>query len=181
MWRQIVLMAFLVLAACSQTETVKIGVVAPLSGPLGFYGSDMVKGAEFALAEINADGGINGKHVELIFEDTECKPEPTQKALKKFKDLDGVVGYIGPFCGSPEEVAWSFSEEQKFLGITANNNYGKKSEWFFSVMPLVEYEDKMLAEHAFTQGLRKIGIMHQDNYFGEMHKDYFTQYFEELG
>jgi len=98
------------------------------------------------------------------------------------KDLDNIVAYLGPFCGSPIQIAAQFSGDNSLIGITPNNNYGKLDENFFSIMGLVELEDKVLAEYAFTDlSLNKVGILYFDNHFGVLHKEGFTKYFEKLG
>ena len=65
-------------SACSRQVTVKIGVAAPMSGPLAQYGKDMAHGAEVAVDELNKDFFmINGKraHFELVIEDDKASPE----------------------------------------------------------------------------------------------------------
>ena len=73
--------AAMVLAAagCSKKEsdTVKIGGIAPLSGAVAVYGVECKNGIDLAVEEINAAGGINGKKVEFVCEDDEGSPDKT--------------------------------------------------------------------------------------------------------
>ncbi|NYZ78002.1 ABC transporter substrate-binding protein, partial [Candidatus Micrarchaeota archaeon] len=50
-------------------ETVKIGILTPLTGSLAEYGYNAKRGIELAAGEINKNGGINGKQIQLFFED----------------------------------------------------------------------------------------------------------------
>lgn len=74
---------------------VRVGVLSPLSGPWTVYGEAHRRGFELATQEINNNGGINGRDVELIVEDTQTDPatvtEKAQKVLRE-DDVDVVAG-----------------------------------------------------------------------------------------
>ena len=55
--------------ASASSDVYKIGGIGPLTGESASYGNSVKQGAEIAIAEINAAGGVNGKQFELIFED----------------------------------------------------------------------------------------------------------------
>jgi outer membrane PBP1 activator LpoA protein len=67
--------------AAAQAGPVKIGVVTPLSGTYAGIGQQVRWGLDLAAAEINAAGGIDGRKLELLYEDEEANPAvATQKA-----------------------------------------------------------------------------------------------------
>jgi branched-chain amino acid transport system substrate-binding protein len=70
--------------------TAKIGIPAPLSGGSAEYGEFMRQGALLAEEEINAQGGINGRKLELIFEDSQGQPAEATKAAEKLLVRDQV-------------------------------------------------------------------------------------------
>lgn len=73
----------------------KIGVLVPDSGPAGLFGPSARNSATLAATKINADGGINGEQIELIFADVGVPPaEATQAALKLWKG-QGVKAFVG--------------------------------------------------------------------------------------
>ncbi len=76
-------------------EVIKIGVVLPLTGALGAYGPDMVRGAQIAAHVINRDGGIMGSMIELIVEDSETTPEGSVESATKLVEIDKVQAIIG--------------------------------------------------------------------------------------
>lgn len=87
------------LSACGRNVTVKIGVVAPMTGPLAAMGQDMAKGSQIAIDEMNKDGFmIDGKHAhfELIKEDDKASAEEGKAAAKRLLDA-GVVAVLGHF------------------------------------------------------------------------------------
>ena len=61
-------------SAHAQQEALRIGVSEPLTGVNAFYGQQARFGAELALAEVNAAGGINGRLVEAEYQDNQCNP-----------------------------------------------------------------------------------------------------------
>jgi branched-chain amino acid transport system substrate-binding protein len=58
--------AFTGAALAQGKETLKFGLAMPLSGSQALYGADQVKAAQWAVADINAKGGVNGKQLEMI-------------------------------------------------------------------------------------------------------------------
>ena len=87
--------------AKKDSNTIKIGCIGPLSGAVAVYGVEAKDGAELAVAEINAAGGINGKMIQLIAEDDEGDPAKTVSAFKKLTVQDGckiIVGSLTSGC-----------------------------------------------------------------------------------
>ncbi len=77
-------------------EPIKIGAFFALSGPAAFIGTPTKLVAEMVVKKINANGGINGRPLELVFGDTEGKPTNAVMICKKFINVDHVVAIIGP-------------------------------------------------------------------------------------
>ncbi|MEN9868989.1 MAG: hypothetical protein RL748_4579 [Pseudomonadota bacterium] len=91
--------AVLLVTGCSREVTVKIGLVAPMTGPLGQYGKSMTEGAQIALDELHAEGfRINNKRAkfELVVEDDKANAETGKAAAQKLVDA-GVSGVFGHF------------------------------------------------------------------------------------
>ena len=74
-------------AGAMAADPIKIGVVTPLSGTYAGIGQQVRWGLELATKEVNAAGGIDGRQIELIFEDEEANPSvAVQKAEKLFQE-----------------------------------------------------------------------------------------------
>jgi len=90
-------MFFLMMASSVYAEeTIKLGAFFDLSGRAAFIGTPTKLVAEMVVEKINAEGGINGKKIELIVGDTEADPAKSASIAKKFIHKDGVVAIIGP-------------------------------------------------------------------------------------
>lgn len=89
----------LMASGCSRETSVRIGVVAPMSGPLAQYGKDIVHGAEIAVDELNGDpfwiGGKRGRF-QLVVEDDKASPEEGKRAAQRLIDakVDAVFGHF---------------------------------------------------------------------------------------
>ena len=79
------------------TEVFKIGGIGPITGGAAQYGLGVMNGAQIAVDEINAAGGINGYQIEYKFEDDECDNEKSVNAYNSLKDLQRLRP---PQCGA---------------------------------------------------------------------------------
>ena len=88
-------------ASAGAADTIKVGGVAPLSAPGSYQqGQELVYGLEWAVDDVNAAGGLLGKQVELIIEDTRNTPAQGATAIEKLITHDGVVGVAGEYHSS---------------------------------------------------------------------------------
>jgi ABC-type branched-subunit amino acid transport system substrate-binding protein len=83
------------LAPTLAQETIKVGVPGPYSGPAAEKGEHLKYGIQLAAEEINGKGGFLGKKVELVFADTEAKPEVGVSAYEKIVTRDKVQFIVG--------------------------------------------------------------------------------------
>ena len=72
-------------------ETFKIGGIGPLTGAAAVYGIAVKNGAELAVKEINAAGGIGGVQIEMNYQDDEHDPEKAVNAYNTLKDWDAQI------------------------------------------------------------------------------------------
>src|SRR5690348_17301091 len=87
-------------AGAEAQETIKIGVIQPLTGSVAYNGTTDVNGSRLAMEERNAKGGVLGKKVELVIEDGVCNPAKSVNAAEKLIQRDKVVALSGAFCSS---------------------------------------------------------------------------------
>ncbi|HHU36892.1 MAG TPA: ABC transporter substrate-binding protein [Treponema sp.] len=117
----VVVAALMVLSftACSKadTNTIKIGGIYPLSGPVAVYGVEAKNGVAIAVEEINAAGGVNGKMIELIAEDDEGNPEKSVNAYKKLTAKDNVKMIIGSLTSGCTQAITSLAQSQNVIVV----------------------------------------------------------------
>jgi len=86
--------------ALADEPTVKMAILAPMTGDVGTFGASTKNGAEMAFEEWNAQGGVNGAQVEWVVGDTRCDPQEARNAANKVIDQDGVKFIVGAVCSS---------------------------------------------------------------------------------
>ncbi|HEX7650966.1 MAG TPA: branched-chain amino acid ABC transporter substrate-binding protein, partial [Noviherbaspirillum sp.] len=119
--------AALALAACSRQVDVKIGVAAPMSGPLAQMGKDIAHGAEVAVDELNAEHFmIHGKraHFELVVEDDKASPDEGKAVARRLVDA-GVAAVFGHLNSGVTIAAAPAYEEAGIpqLSVSTNPKY----------------------------------------------------------
>ena len=108
-WKRIVAIGLLavlasVVVACGDDEDegdgepFRIGVMESLTGPGETYGQVANQAKQLAVEEINAAGGINGRMIELVVEDSKCSAQDSITAYNKLTDVDGVKIILGTSC-----------------------------------------------------------------------------------
>jgi branched-chain amino acid transport system substrate-binding protein len=103
----------------AKAKPIKLGVLFISSGPMGGYGKHGFQSVQMAIDEINASGGILGRKVEAIFEDTKLKPDVAIEIVKRFIEKDKVDFIIGPTSsGVAVPVAKLANEKKKILVLT---------------------------------------------------------------
>ncbi|MEG0285410.1 MULTISPECIES: ABC transporter substrate-binding protein [Vagococcus] len=79
-----------------ESDTIKIGLNLELSGAVAAYGLQEKDGVELAVEEINANGGINGKKIELVVKDNKSDTAEAAAVAANLTTKEGVVAIIGP-------------------------------------------------------------------------------------
>ena len=84
-----------------QANIVKIGAILPLTGDAAQYGKACRCGMDLAVKQLNAQGGVLGKTLCIIYEDSQAVPSTAVSAINKLIAVDGVKLIIGDMFSSP--------------------------------------------------------------------------------
>jgi branched-chain amino acid transport system substrate-binding protein len=98
-------------------DTIKVATAGPITGQYASFGEQMKRGAEMAVADINAKGGVLGKQLELQVGDDACDPKQARAVAEDLAGK-GVVFVAGHFCSSSSIPASEVYAEQGVLQIT---------------------------------------------------------------
>jgi len=112
----------LVLSACggaaSTKADLKVAILAPLSGPVPTFGVSTRDGALQAIDEWNAKGGVLGRKIVPVVEDSQCTPDPAVNAANKVIDQDKVNYIIGEVCSKASIPVTEIANAKKVLQIS---------------------------------------------------------------
>jgi branched-chain amino acid transport system substrate-binding protein len=171
-------------AAGARAETIKIAVLQELSGAGATAGTNAKNGAELAVKEINAAGGILGRKIETLVSDTQSNPGVAKGLATKAVD-DGVFAVIGPtFSGS---IMVSMAETRRaeipnFTGGEAASITQQGNPYIFrtsftqtTAMPKVA---RYIARNIKA---RSVAVIYVNNDFGKGGRDAFAKAAETAG
>ena len=92
-------------------DSIKIGFNAPLTGFAAADGKSALNGAELAVEQVNAAGGVNGDQLELVVYDDQASPKESVPIAQKLIEKDGVVAAVsGSYSGATRAAAGIFQE-----------------------------------------------------------------------
>lgn len=173
-------------AGAMAQETIKIGLIQPLTGSVAYNGATDVNGSRLALDEINAKGGLLGKKVELIIEDGQCRPANSVNAAEKLIQRDKVVAISGAFCSSATLAVMPVAANYKLpllTGVSSNAELTEKgNRWFFRATETDALLAKSFARILFDQlKLRKVAYIGVNDDWGRGGVAEFEKQMNALG
>src|SRR5689334_24217408 len=112
-----IFVASLIPAAASAADTIKIGYPMPLSGPASVYGVPVVKGAEMAVQEINAAGGVLGRKVELLTRDSKASADEAVRLARELLIKDNVDFLSGTLTSAEAPAVSTIAKENKIVFV----------------------------------------------------------------
>lgn len=167
------------------TEPIKIGFTGPLTGDLGNIGENAKAAVEIAVEEVNSSGGINGRMLEVIYEDDKCNGADGVKAANKLINVDGVSAILGSTC-SPATLSFApIAEQAKTPVLSYCSTAPKISEagdYIFRDVPSDLFQADYAAKYLYNnQGKRKVAIININNDWGIGLRKAFADSFKALG
>ncbi|HTV87956.1 MAG TPA: ABC transporter substrate-binding protein [Stellaceae bacterium] len=103
--------------AASAAGTIKIGFPIPLSGPTAVYGEPILKGAQMAVAEINAKGGVLGRQLELLPRDSKANADEAVRLARELIIKDNVDFLVGTLTSAEAPAVSTVAKENKIVFI----------------------------------------------------------------
>ncbi|HWL26882.1 MAG TPA: ABC transporter substrate-binding protein [Ureibacillus sp.] len=162
------------LAGCSSgdsssskdSDVIKIGANLELSGAVASYGSSILKGAELAVEEINAKGGIDGKQIQLISVDNKSENAEASAAALKLATQDKVHAMIGPATSGNMLATVQTANDNKIPVVTGSgtaenltvNKDGSINEYIFRTCFIDPFQGVVAANFATELGAKNVAI-----------------------
>jgi branched-chain amino acid transport system substrate-binding protein len=161
-------------------DTIRVGVYGDTTGATSSFGQSTKNGIQLAFDEINAAGGINGKKLEMVFEDDQGTPEKAKTVISKLINQDKVVAVLGEVASSNSLAAAPVAQEAKIPMITPSSTNPKVTEvgdYISRVCFIDPFQGSVMAKFAANSlGAKTAAIL------GDNSSDYskgLTQFFEQ--
>lgn len=147
-----ILASALFLASCArQSETIKVGEFASLTGKEAGFGQTSHHGIILAIEEINAAGGVLGKQLELIYQDNQTKAGESATAVKKLISRDRVVALLGEVSSTRSLEGGPIAQGAKVPMIApaaTNEKVTQIGDYIFRVCFIDPFQGKVMAKFA---------------------------------
>lgn len=163
----------------------KVGVMLPMTGDAAAYGETARDVYLLAVEEINKEGGVNGKNIELVIEDSKCNGKDASNAAQKLINVDKVQVIIGGFCSGESIAAVPLAQAAKvalFSAGSSSPDLTNSSKFFFRNYPSDASQGKVLAEVAFKdKGWKKVGMLQEQTDYATALGKTFASTIQGLG
>ncbi len=159
----------LAFAACQKTaqDQIRIGAILPLSGAGAGIGSALKSGLELGVREINARGGVNGRQLSIIYEDTQSEPRNSVAAFKKLVELEGLK-IIFTITSSSGMVLKPLAERGGVLlfADVSHPEMTRDTQYVLRHSNIVDSDAAVMAEALLKNNHRRVGVLFQNDDWG---------------
>lgn len=166
-------------------DKVVIGALIPQTGQGASYGVLDKNGADLAVEQVNASGGIKGKiKIEIKYEDHQAKPDVAVSAFRSLIERFHTPYVISSYS-SPTMAVAPIADQEKVVVVNGggqSDNLAGAAKYLFSDIPLVGLETHAIAKYLATEGGAKTAsIIYANDEGGRSSKEAFTKAFEANG
>jgi branched-chain amino acid transport system substrate-binding protein len=173
------------LSSAVAKEPVVIGSISPLTGTNAVQGNDMKNGEQLALEEVNAAGGVLGRPLKILFEDTESRPKGGIDAVHKLVEVNKVPAIVGAYSSGISVPTGEYTNAQKVVQISVASTspaLRKIGPYFFNAIGLDEVIGTELAKFAMEDsGAKRFASITVNNPFGIGIEIWTKAYVEQQG
>lgn len=160
------LFGFALLSACGRapsSDEILIGEYSSLTGTTATFGLSTHRGLLLAVEDVNGAGGIFGRKIKLITEDTQSKPEEAATAVTKLITRNRVAAIIGEVASSRSLAAAPICQRNRIPMVSpasTNPAVTEKGDFIFRVCYIDPFQGEVMARFAYNSlGLRKVALL----------------------
>ncbi len=146
--------AIFVVSTLKKPAAIKIGAIVPLTGDNAAYGVALKKGMDLAIMEINSNGGISGKKLDVVFEDDQANPQKGLSAFNKLAIIDRVPMVVGAMFSAVTLAIAPIAERNKIVLLSPTSSATELTnagDYIFRIYPSDAYDGVFLADFAIRK------------------------------
>jgi len=165
-------------------EPITLGVSGPLTGQNAQYGAQWKKGFDLALDEVNRAGGVRGRPLQYVFEDSQADPRQTVAIAQKFVSDPKIVVELGDFSSTASMAASPIYQRAGLVqfGFTNSHpNFTKGGDYIWSSSVSQADEQPRLAKYATDLGFKKLAVLYLNTDWGRTSQKLFADAAKSYG
>ena len=162
----------------------RIGVMESVTGVGETYGNVASHAKQMAADEINAAGGVNGRMLELIIEDSKCNAQDAITAFRKLTDVDRVKIILGTSCSGAMLGVAPLAEENGvvlFSGLASNPDIANAGDYIFRTQISDVEVGVSTGNVLWSDGIRTVATITEETDYAEGVRRTSVEQFEKLG
>ena len=162
----------------------RIGVMESLTGPGESYGTVANQAKQMAAAEINAAGGVDGRMLELVVEDSQCSAQGAVAAYRKLTAVDGMRIILGTSCSSAMLGAAPLAEADGvvlFSGLASSPDIANAGDYIFRTQISDVEVGIGTGNLLWADGVRRLATITESTDYAEGVRRTTVGQFERLG
>jgi branched-chain amino acid transport system substrate-binding protein len=170
--------------AARAADPITAGVSGPLTGPNAQYGAQWKRGFDLALDGINGAGGVKGRPIQYVFEDSQSDPRQSVAVAQKFVADPRIIIELGDFSSPASMAASPIYQRAKLVQFGFTNShpdFTKGGDHMWSNSTNQAEEQPRLAAFAAKLGFKRPAVLHLNTDWGRTAKDAFLKAAPGLG
>lgn len=159
-------------------DPIRIGAVTSVTGPGSYLGEAEKNAIELMIDQVNQEGGVLGRELELFLYDDASNPERARTMMQRLLTQDRVSGVIG---GSLTPTTLSMYPLAARHGVPQITMAGARTltdpvkEWLFSVTESDVMSSRVIYEHMKREGINRIALLSSSSGYGRAAREVFIQ------
>lgn len=179
-----ILLLAILLASCTAqtTEPIRIGMFGAFSGNLAEIGQQEIVAAEYAVEQVNAEGGIEGRPLQLVIEDAKCNPRDAVTAFNRLRASTDAAIILGGLCTGETLGAAPLANEQRIVllsAVSSGPQVTNAGEYVFRTNP--SDDGSFFASYIIGKGYGRVAIISEQTDFAIGVKDALLSKLDEAG
>jgi branched-chain amino acid transport system substrate-binding protein len=169
------LLAAAVQPPAQAAEPLRVGAVLAVTGPASFLGAPEARTLEMLVEELNAQGGVAGRRIELVVKDTGGDPAKAVSFTKQLMEEEQVFAIIGPATSGETIAIKPVVEEGRTLLLScaaAEVIVNPVAAHVFKVAPKDSFAAEMIFRRMKKMGVKRIGFLSSNTGFGKGGKEH---------
>lgn len=147
-------------ARAQDKEPIRLATLTPLTGAGGSYGPSMVKTVRAVVDAVNSAGGVGGRRIKLLSEDTETNPDAAVRAARKLIDVDNVTAIIGTWASAVTTAVAPLAWESRTMLFTVSGADSitklPHGGYIIRTQPNTELQSTRAAEYLAKAGAKRV-------------------------
>lgn len=169
-----------------EADSVKVGVLAPLTGANAEFGKGFEVAMTMAMEEVNAAGGINGKTLELVFQDSKGDAKESSDLCHQYVDNEDIVAVLGDFTSTAcmADAPIVKEAEMAILSPTASNPaFTEMNDCTFGIIGKQDADSRYYAHYVLQEyaGVDNVGIIYIESDWGNAAMSNFVDEAGKIG